>query len=167
MKRGSRREFLFSSLLLSGTLGCRGYHNDPNNELNSSYEVDEKKVSELEERVIGVIISSKRGESDRYHRVLEVKAFSDDKDNEHYFTLSIEANKNRQNELSLDLLQDNCIGDIVKFPTRKVTFDYKTGDYSSNDYFKEGATYAVIDIDRVTLSYNPEREKFRENLKKR
>lgn len=167
MKRGSRREFLFSSLLISGVVGCSGHRNIGNDELNSSYEVDEKKVSELEERAIGVIVSSKRAEFEKYQRVLEVQAFSDDKDYEHYFTISVQANKNRHNGLSLDLIQDNCIGDIIKFPTRKVAFDYKTGEYSSDDYFKDGGTYAVIDIDRVTISYNPEREKFRDNIRKR
>ena len=165
MKRENRREFLFSSILTAGILGCNGYGNNPRLENKLSYQYDESKIRDLEEIKSGIIISSGKGESERNHRVLEVKVISDN--GEEHYTISIKANKSGNSNLSLNLLGDNCIGDVINFPTKMVSFNDKTGEYLAKEYFKDGSTYAVIDIDKISFCYNPERDEYRANIKKR
>ncbi|MEM3113182.1 MAG: hypothetical protein QXI33_02035 [Candidatus Pacearchaeota archaeon] len=162
MKRGSRREFLFSSLLTTIAFGCSGYFGNNENDFTSFiYPIDESKIKALEDRKSGVIVSSKRGRLERHQRILEVKVFGDDGTEQEYYTLSVREGRNNNGRLSITLLEDNCVGDIIKFPTKQVLFNSKTGEYQTIDYFKDGSTYAIIDINDITLQYNPSRELYR------
>ena len=156
----SRRGFLS----LSGLTGFALVSGCENDRFHMSerqvYSVDLEELSKREQRLTGVLVGVEDGDNRREQKV--VRVMISDESEEREYCISVRQNGRHPGaHLSLDQIRESSIGDFVSFPTKNVNFDTQTGEYGiSSDVFTGKNTYGVVDLDRVGMEYNLDKEKF-------
>ncbi|GEM_PF-6609631 len=156
----SRRGFLGLSGL-TGFVLVPGCENDRSHMSERPvYSVDLEELSKREQRLTGVLVGVEDGDNRREQKV--VRVMIPDESEEREYCISVRQNGRHPGvHLSLDQIRESSIGDFVSFPTKNVNFDTQTGEYGiSSDVFTGKNTYGVVDLDRVGMEYNPDKEKF-------
>lgn len=156
----SRRDFLG----LSGLTGFALVSGCENDRFHMSerpvYSVNLEELSKREERLSGVLVGVEDGDNRGEQKV--VRVMIPDESEEREYCISVRQNGRHPGaHLSLYQIHESSIGDFVSFPTKDVNFDTQTGEYKViDDIFPGKNTYGIVDLDRVGMEYNPDKEKF-------